>query len=122
MSIALRVALFLAALCLPAAAQEIELGTGLICDTSNQVERVAMLLDGDPENAVGAVNAEDNSTACAIASIAYVRGREAETVRNKAGTYQIVKILVVGVVTPTGLQVTAPAAFYSLFKVEEYET
>jgi hypothetical protein len=49
------------------------------------------------------------------------RGGEQETVRNSGGTYQIVKILVVGAVTETGLQAAMPQTFYTLFAIKEDE-
>jgi len=71
----------------PASAQEIEVevGTNLFCDTREQVERFVALYDGDTQNAVDGVNAaEHDPSACAVSTVAYVRGpswplREAKT-------------------------------------------
>jgi hypothetical protein len=53
-------------------------------------------------------------------SVAFVRGPQVATVRSKDKTFQLVRILVVGVDTPSGFQSVVPAAYFSLFKVEEY--
>jgi hypothetical protein len=108
-------------LCLPAQAQEIEYGKGLICDTRQQAEHLVRYLDGDVGAALRAVNAEEHDpNACAVVSVAFVRGPELAKVRSKDTTFQIVRILVVGVGTPRGFQSVVPAAYVSLFKVEEY--
>jgi hypothetical protein len=104
----------------PAQADEIETSTGVICNTQRQIERFVALNDADPQSAIRAVNAEEQDpTACAVASLAFVRGGRPVTVRKKDATFQIVPILVVGVVTPDGVRGVVPAVYFSLFKVEE---
>ena len=99
---------------------EVEIGTSLICDTQAQVERFVALYDGDAQSTVDTVNAaEHNPTACAVTTIAYVRGPQLATARAKATTFQIAPILVVGVVTEAGVTSVTPAPFYSVFEVEE---
>jgi hypothetical protein len=122
MRVGARIALFLLFLTSSAGAQEVELGTGLICDTRHQVERVVSLMDSNADTAINVVNAEEKDPmACAVVTVAFFRGNEQVTVRNRSGSYQIVKILVVGVVTDNGLQAAKPQAFYTLFAVEEAE-
>jgi hypothetical protein len=105
---------------LPARAQEIEVGTSLICDTQEQVERFVTLYDGDAQSTVNSVNAaERNPTACAVSTMAYVRGRQLARARNKDTTFQIVPILVLGVVTEEGVESVTPAPFFTVFEVEE---
>src|SRR5262245_19425035 len=109
--------LFLAA---PIGAHEIETGSGVICDTREQAQRLALLLDDDAQAAIRTVNAEaHNASACALATVAYVRGAKAGTARSKAGTFEIVEVLVVGVGTRGGLEQASPAVYFTLFKVEE---
>jgi hypothetical protein len=104
----------------PARADEIETSTGVICNTQQQMERFVALNDADPQSAIRAVNDEvHDPTACAVASLAFVRGGNPVTVRKKDATFQIVPILVVGVVTPDGVRGVIPAVYFSLFKVEE---
>jgi hypothetical protein len=114
-------ALFLS---MPAGAQEMEIqiGSGPICDTQKQTERLVALLDGGAESAIKLVNAEENDpTACVVATVAYVRGPQASIAHSKAGTYRIVKVLVLGLHTPNGILATAPAAYFTILKVEEQE-
>jgi hypothetical protein len=81
-------------LCLPAQAQEIEYGKGLICDTRQQAERLVRHLDGDVGAALRAVNAEEHDpNACAVVTVAFVRGPELATVRSRDATFQIVGYL-----------------------------
>jgi hypothetical protein len=108
----------------PARAQEladqVEVGTSLICSTREQVERFVALYDGDSQSSVNSVNAaEHDPTACAVSTMAYVRGRQLATARNKDTTFQIVPILVLGVVTESGVESVTPAPFFSVFEIEE---
>ena len=103
-----------------AQAQEVEVGTSLVCDTQEQVERFVALYDGDAQSAVNSVNAaEHNPTACAVSTMAFVRGRQLATARNKDTTFQIVSILVLGVVTGDGVESVTPAPYFSVFPVDE---
>jgi hypothetical protein len=105
---------------LPARAQEVEVGTSLICDTQEQVERFVTLYDGDVQSTANIVNAaEHNPTACAVSTMAYVRGPQLARARNKDTTFQIVPILVLGVVSKDGVESVTPAPFFSVFEVEE---
>jgi hypothetical protein len=99
---------------------EVEVGTSLICDTQAQVERFVALYDGDAQSTVDTVNAaEHNPTACAVTTIAFVRGPQLATARGKETTFQIAPILVLGVVTEAGVTSVSPAPFYAVFEVEE---
>lgn len=105
---------------LPAKAHDIETGTGVICDTREQALRLALLLDEDAQAAIRTVNAEAHDpSACVLATVAYVRGASAGTARSKAGTYDVVEVLVVGVETRRGMQPASPAVYFTLFKIEE---
>jgi hypothetical protein len=67
------------------------------------------------------VNAnEHDPKACGLATVAFVRGAKLATARSKDATFAIVRILVVGVRTASGFQSIVPAAYVSLFEVEEY--
>jgi hypothetical protein len=106
-------------LSVPARAQEVEVGTSLICDTQEQVERFVTLYDGDVRSTINSVNAaEHDPTACAVSTMAYVRGRQLAMTRNKDTAFQIVPILVLGFVTEKGVQSVKPASFFSVFEVE----
>ena len=79
------------------------------------------LFSGEEQSAINAVNTEEqNPTACALATVAFVRGSDLGTARTKESAFQIVRILVVGVETPSGLRSVRPSAYFSAFKVVEY--
>jgi len=52
-------------------------------------------------------------------TIAYIRGPEITTATSKTGTFQIVRVLVVGILTEAGFRAAVPAAFFSLEKIDE---
>jgi len=120
----MKFALALAFVCLmpttPARSGAIETGTGVVCNTRQQVERFIALNNADPLAAIGAVNAEQNDpTACVVASLAFLRGHDGVTVRKKDAAFQIVRILVVRMVTQDGIRPVVPALYFSLFRIEE---
>jgi hypothetical protein len=98
---------------------DIHVGTGLVCDTQQQVKRFVSVYDGDIESAVSAVNAEERDpTACVMAAMAYVTGDPIDTAIHNYKTFQIVPVLVVGIVTKQGLQAITPAQFFSAVEVK----
>ena len=106
----------------PPGSREAEIGTGLVCDTQEQVERFVSLYDGDVADTVKKVNdAEGNPTACGVATMAYLRGRTLGTARHKATAFHIIPILVLGVVTESGVESVTPSAFFSAIEIEEIE-
>jgi|SRR5215471_4428548 len=79
---------------IPAHAQEIEVGSSLICDTEEQAERFIALYNGDKRATITAVNAEmHDPTACGLATTAYVRGPQLATARNKDITFSSFRYL-----------------------------
>jgi hypothetical protein len=58
MKSALRLAMLLSLIYVPAHAHEVETGAILVCDTQKQVERYVQFFDGNPQVAISAVNAE----------------------------------------------------------------
>jgi hypothetical protein len=102
-------------------AADYEVGASLVCDTQGQVERFAAFFINDAEAAIRAVNAEENDpSACAIVNVAYIRGARLAMTRHGDNAFAIVRILVVGVETESGIRPVRPAAYYSLFGVKEY--
>lgn len=121
---ALNYALCVAALSLtlstPSRAHNIEVGTGVFCDTQKQVERFVAVLSGDARAAMNIVNAEEKDpTACVLGTAAYIRGPEVATARSRSGTYHIVEVLLVGFLTEFGFQTSGPAASFSVEQVDE---
>jgi hypothetical protein len=85
------------------------------------VERFVALFAGDANSTIGAVNAEEhNPTACALINVAYLRGSRIGMARHGDNAFEIVRILVVGIDTPAGIQAVQPAVCFSLFNVKEY--
>jgi hypothetical protein len=107
----------------PAGARDIEVDTVLTCDTQGEAERVGTLLHGDAQNVVSAVrevNAEENSqTACGLVNATYVRGKVLTIVRANGETFQIVPILVIGILNETGVQSVPQNVYFSVFKIDE---
>jgi len=104
----------------PSRAQTVEVETGVFCDTQKQMERYVALYNGDTQAALNAVNKEVNDpTACVYGTIAYIRGPEIATARNRKETYHIVRVIVVGFMTHSGFRAAAPAASFSAEKIDE---
>ena len=104
----------------PQKSREAEIGTGLVCDTKEQVERFVSLYDGDTSGTVKKVNdVEGNPTACGIATMAFVRGRTLGTARRNDTAFHIVPILVLGVVTDSGVEPVTPSEFFSAIEIDE---
>jgi hypothetical protein len=100
--------------------QNIEVGTNLICDTQQQVERFVAIFDGNAEAAINTVNEEAKTPhACVIATTAYLKGEELATATagNGGGTIKVMQITIVGVFTIGGFQAVQPAEFFSLAPV-----
>jgi hypothetical protein len=120
MKLALHLALLFLALTFPARAHDIEYNTGSICGTQKQAERLAMLLDRNEHTAIAMVNVEEgNPSACAVETVAFVRGASLATVRSKAAAFTVVEILVVGVDQGGGFGSIAPGAYFMLVKIDE---
>jgi hypothetical protein len=103
-----------------ASASEIEISTGVVCKTEKQMQRFVSLSEVDPQTAAKVVNEEEKDpTACGVASLAFVRGPQAVTVRTAHATFQIAKILVVGVVAEGFVRPIAPSVQFSLFTIDE---
>jgi len=104
----------------PSPVDEVQVGTALVCDTQQQVERYVAVYDGDTAMAVRTVNAEEHDpNACGMASMAYVVSPPVATARSRDATFQIVKVIVVGLVTDEGVQPVRPAPFFSILEVDE---
>jgi len=104
----------------PAQAADVETGIAPVCDTRQQVERLASLMAYSTKSAVQTVNTEaEDPHACGIANLAYLRGARAGTVHTQEATFEIVEVLVVGTVSETGVKPIKPAVYFSLLKIDE---
>jgi hypothetical protein len=112
--------LLLPLLCAPASADEIEAGETTVCETQKQVERLAAVFTGDAELAAQTVNNEERDpTACGTVELAYLRGARVATIRTKRATFEIVEILVVGLLGEDGVEATKPAIYFALIEIDE---
>ena len=116
------------ALALPVQAQDapakqdqqdrLEIDTNLFCDTQQQVERFVSLLDenkGSAEAAIAGVNQEAKTQdACVIATAAFRRAGVTSTVKNQEATFDVTRIVVIGVYTVNGLERSLPTEFFTL--------
>src|SRR5579871_6805972 len=127
MRIKLALALLPLVLCAPAQAEEntaisqsVDIVTGPVCDTQEEVQRYIALYDGDAEATVAALNAEAHDPhACGVATVAYLRGPRTGVGWKHDTGFDIVRILVVGVDTKRGIQAVTPAAYFTVFSVRE---
>ena len=98
--------------------ERVEIDTNLFCDTQQQVERFVTLLDengGSAEGAIATVNDENKTQdACVIATAAYRRAGVTATVKNKEATFDVTRIVVIGVYTVKGLERSLPTEFFTL--------
>jgi hypothetical protein len=130
MKATVRIGLLSLLLCAPAHAQDqnrteqrnVEVEEVLICDTRAQVERYIALYQGDKQAAVSAVNnAENDPHACGVATLAFVRGPQVASTSRANMAFEILPILVVGIVTPAGVRSVSPAEYFTAFGVTEYD-
>jgi hypothetical protein len=96
----------------------VEIDTNLFCDTQQQVERFVSLLDenkGSAEAAIAGVNTENKTQdACVIATAAFRRAGVTSTVKNAEATFDVTRIVVIGVYTVNGLERSLPTEFFTL--------
>jgi hypothetical protein len=123
LTLALSLSLALSALAQDAPAKQdprdrVEIDTNLFCDTQQQVERFVSLLDenkGSAEVAIAGVNQENKTQdACVIATAAFRRSGVTSTVKNTEATFDVTRIVVIGVYTVNGLERSLPTEFFTL--------
>ena len=90
-------------------------GTGVVCDEPEQVARYVRSAEG--EGTLAAINAEKPHS-CAILKVAFFMGEQGEKIATSSGTWQITKILILGVDVGQGIQPVEPTVQWSAFQVE----
>ncbi len=101
----------------PASAQDLIVGSGLICDTKQQAERfVALMGDENIESALVQVNGEAGQPdACVVATIGYFPGASVAELEKNSKVIQVVEVLVMAVATSAGdVKMVQPKMFYSV--------
>ena len=83
------------AMTIGARAQNIENGVGVVCDSPQQVEQV-IILRNDFKSAVEEINVQNKSRVFEILNVAFLVGGIVAEASNDKGTWQIRKILIVG--------------------------
>ena len=101
-----------------AAAQNIENGVGVVCETPSQVEEF-IALQTDIRSAVEQINAESKSQVCEVLNVAFLVGAVVAQSVNDKGTWQIRKILIVGLVIGGNVSPVQPYQKYSAFIVSK---
>ena len=102
--------------------QNIEVGDALVCQTQEQVERYIAYYSGDQEAAIRAVNREEGDrTACGVLSAAFVRGPQIAAASHGDMAFEVLRILVLGVKTASGIRAVPPATYFAAFGVVEYD-
>lgn len=116
MNILVKLLLLAILACFPASSMAQEAGTGLICDTADELREVIRLAN-ESRNFEASVEKVNNGTnACAVAAVAFFRGDTVATVQTPDGKRDIVEIVVIGVILPQGFHPTTPLKQYTLFK------
>ena len=91
---------------LSAKAQQVEVGSGVVCDTAPQVEKFLTIVNGDVPAVVQAVNSRTRRTPVfSDASLSFAAHRAKPSQQD--GAWKIMEILVVAVATPAAFRATA---------------
>jgi hypothetical protein len=107
-------ALGLFAIAFEGRAQQIENGVGVVCDSPQQVEQV-IAHRTDFKSAVAEINAENKLRVCEILNIAFLVGGIIAETSNDKGTWQIRKILIVGLIIGPITSSVQPYQKYTAF-------
>ena len=105
---------FLLAMTVAGETQSIENGVGVICDSPQQVEQI-IALRADFKSAVEEINAQNKSRVCEILNIAFLVGGIVAEASNDKGTWQIRKILIVGLYLGRVMNSVQPYQKYTAF-------
>ena len=101
-----------------AEAQNIESGVGVVCETPSQVVEF-IALQTDRRSAVAQINAHSASPVCEVLNVAYLVGGVVAHSSNDQGTWQIRKILVVGLVIGGNVSPVQPYQKYTAFIISK---
>jgi hypothetical protein len=105
---------FLLAMTVAGGTQNIENGVGVICDSPQQVEQI-IALRTDFKSAVEEINTQNKSRVCEILNIAFLVGGIVAEASNDKGTWQIRKILIVGLYLGRVMNSVQPYQKYTAF-------
>ena len=95
-----------------------EVGTGLVCNTSDQIE--TFIADKrDNKSRIEAINTTAGKVACAVIPVAYIREADIKTATDGTKYYKIVRIFVIAVHTGYAWQQVPPLEQYTLFPSDD---
>ena len=114
LAIALMHAPVLFAMTVEGCAQNIENGVGVVCDSPRQIEQM-ITLASDSKSAVAEINSQNKSRVCEILDIAFLVGGIIAEASNDKGTWQIRKILIVGMIVGSITTPVQPYPKYTAF-------
>jgi hypothetical protein len=101
-----------------AEAQRIENGVGVVCDLPQHVEQL-IGMSSDAQRAVEQINMEKNARVCEIVNVAFLVGGIVGEASNEKGTWQIRRILIVGLIVGKVTSPVQPYERYSAFIVSK---
>jgi hypothetical protein len=101
-----------------AVAQSIENGVGVVCDLPQHVERL-IGMGSDAQSAVEQINTQNNARVCEIVNVAFLVGGIVGEASNDKGTWQIRRILIVGLIVGKVTSPVQPYERYSAFIVSK---
>jgi hypothetical protein len=101
-----------------ALAQRIENGVGVVCNLPSHVEQL-IGMTSDAQSAVEQINTQNNARVCEIANVAFLVGGIVGEASNEKGTWQIRRILIVGLIVGKVTSPVQPYERYSAFIVSK---
>jgi hypothetical protein len=93
-------------------ADEVRHGSGIICDTVEQIDEF-IKADDEGKDPMPVVNAK--TPVCGRGQVAYVKGQKLKEVLSKRGVFEVVEIIVVGVVFNGRLDPVVPFKQITVF-------
>ena len=93
-------------------ADEVRQGSGIICDTIEQIDEF-IKADDEGKDPMLAVNAK--TPVCGRGQLAYVKGQKLKDILSKHGVFEVVEIIVVGVVFNGRLDAVTPFKQITVF-------
>jgi uncharacterized membrane protein YgdD (TMEM256/DUF423 family) len=103
------------------AAQNVQAARMVICSSAEKAQHFATQHQ-DVQAAIAKDETKDASgaaSACLVAGIAYISGKQLDRVQSKDASYAVTEIMIVGVATPYGMLAIKPSVVYTLLKVDE---
>ena len=102
----------------PVVAQEVSQGTGLVCDTAEQVELFITQHNAGIKNADNFALINKDKEVCMILTAAFYRGETVKRVMADGLVYEIAPILVVGMYAGQWIHVS-PNTVFSIFRSKD---